>query len=109
MENFNLYDDDINTNAKKLEGSDMVDLEADDTSMKVSVSPVCVKDGQKVAYVVFEEGKKRAEGRIPDCIILENKGFSEEEVAALCLYMKSDLKRLKDMAAKINVLDAFMK
>lgn len=104
MENFSLYDND-----QKLEGSENIDLDADDTSMKMSVSPICMKDGEKVAYVVFEEGKRRAEGIIPECTIIKNSGFSEEEVAGLELYMKSDLKRLKKMAAGINVLDAFMK
>ena len=77
--------------------------------LKMSVSPICVKDGNRYAFVNFADGKRTAEGKIPDCKIISNKGFSAEEVAQLEEYMKKELSNLKQMAAGINVLGAFMK
>lgn len=39
--------------------------------LKMSVSPVCVKEGQKYAYVSFTDGERNAEGRIPECTIIK--------------------------------------
>ena len=47
--------------------------------LKMSVSPICVKDGNRYAFVNFADGKRTAEGKIPDCKIISNKGFSDEE------------------------------
>ncbi len=75
----------------------------------MSVSPICVKDGEKYAFVTFSDGERMAEGRIPDCKIISNKGFSADEVAQLESYMVRELPQLKKMAAGIKLLDAFMK
>ena len=80
-----------------------------DKELSVAVSPICEKDGKKYAFVSFTEGEKYAEGKIPDCTIVSNKGFSDEDIRVLELYMKNDLARLKRMAAGVNVLGAFMK
>lgn len=80
-----------------------------DDSIKMSVSPVLSKDGQRYAFVSFEDGERVAEGKIPDCILVSNKGFSREEAAQLEEYMKKELAQLKRMAASIRVIDAFMK
>lgn len=77
--------------------------------LNMSVSPICVKDGNRYAFVTFTDGKRQAEGKIPDCKIISNKGFSETEEKKLEEYMKKELPKLKQMAAGINVLGAFMK
>ena len=77
--------------------------------IQMSVSAVCEKDGEKVAYVLFSENKRSSEGIIPDCKIIRNNGFSPEEVKQLEDYMIGNLMELKKMAASINVLGAFMK
>lgn len=77
--------------------------------MNMSVSPVCVKDGKQYAFVIFTSGEKQAEGKIPECVLVSNKGFSEEEAALLETYMKRELTNLKKMASSVNVLGAFMK
>lgn len=77
--------------------------------LNMSVSPVCVKDGERYAFVTFTDGSKLAEGKIPDCKIISNDGFSKEEVLVLETYMKEDLKHLKHMAAGIRAIDAFLK
>ena len=77
--------------------------------LNMSVSPICVKDGKRYAFVNFTDGNRFAEGKIPDCKIISNKGFSKEEVGKLEEYMNKELPRLRQMAAGINVLGAFMK
>ena len=77
--------------------------------LNMSVSPICVKDGNRYAFVSFTDGTRSAEGKIPDCKIISNKGFSEEEVRQLEEYMQNELPKLKQMAAGINVLGALMK
>lgn len=77
--------------------------------MKMTVSPVCSRNGEKFAFVSFSDGERMADGKIPDCKITFNKGFSEEEVAQLELYMKMELGNLKKMAAGVGVMDAFLK
>ena len=72
----------------------------------MSVSPVCVKDNKQYAFVSFTDGNKVAEGKIPECIIISNKGFGEEEVEQLENYMRRELKNLKKMAAGIRLFDA---
>ena len=82
--------------------------EKDDGTLNMSVSPICQKDGKKVAYVSFTDGKREAEGEIPACKIVRSIGFMPEEVEQLETYMKRELLTLKSMAAKINVFDAFL-
>lgn len=76
--------------------------------LKMSVSPICTKDGKKYAFVSFTDGNRTAEGKIPDCIIIRNKGFNEEEIKQLEDYMNKELPQLKKMAAGINVMQSFM-
>ena len=80
-----------------------------DYPVDMSVSPICEKDGRKYAYVTFTGQGKTAEGRIPECVIEKNDGFSQDEVEALCEYMKAQLSVLKKTAASLNVFDAFRK
>lgn len=77
--------------------------------INMSVSPVCAKDGMRYAFVSFADGERLAEGKIPDCKIVYNKGFSQSEVEELEVYMHMELAKLKRMAAGIRVIDAFMK
>lgn len=93
MENFSLEDQKINNENQEL---------------SMSVSPICEKDGRKSAYVSFSDGKRNAEGEIPDCKIIKSEGFDEAEIAQLELYMKGNLMMLKKMASSVNVFEAFM-
>jgi len=81
----------------------------DDGKVNMTVSPICVKDGKKYAFVSFTDGTRIAEGKIPDCKIMSNKGFTEDEVSQLEAYMQKELEQLKKMAAGIRLFDAFMK
>ena len=76
--------------------------------LSLSVSSICERNGEKIAYVSFSDGKREAEGEIPACIITKHSGFTDEEVLELQQYMQANLVELKKMASKINVLDAFL-
>ena len=56
--------------------------------LQMQVSPICNKNGEKVAYITFSDNERQAEGEIPKCIINTNNGFSEDEIHALEDYMK---------------------
>ncbi len=84
--------------------------------MRLTVSPVCKKGGETYAFVTFTEGNRYAqqgvrvaEGKIPDCKIISNKGFDEGEVGMLEMYMKQNLLQLKKMAAGIRLFDVITK
>ena len=77
--------------------------------MNMSVSPVCVKNGEKYAFVSFTDGERTAEGKIPDCKILASNGFTLAEVEQLEAYMKRELTQLKKLASGIRLFDAFIK
>lgn len=77
--------------------------------LTMSVSGICRKDGKKCAYVTFTDGKRTAEGVIPDCKITRSVGFSEEETGQLELYMKLNLDSLKKQAAGISPFRAMLR
>ena len=72
----------------------------------MSVSPICVKDGKKIAYVSFSDGERSAEGIIPDCVITSAVSMNLAQVRMLEEYMRQELPNLKRMAAGIRIIDA---
>jgi len=77
--------------------------------MNLIVSGVVKKDDRLIAHLQFEDGGRFAEGVIPDCKIIKQKGFLEEEILQLEDYMRANLSDLKKEAAKINPFTAMMK
>ncbi len=77
--------------------------------MNVQVSGVCSRGEEKIAYVLFEEETRSAEGVIPECKIVRNNGFSEKEVSHLEEYMRENLGMLKRHAVGVNPITALMK
>ncbi len=80
-----------------------------EAQLNMSVSPVFERDGEKKAYVSFSDPGREAEALIPDCEIIKQKGFSEEEVEQLKEYLEAQKDSLMQTASKLNVMDAFMK
>jgi len=80
-----------------------------ENELKMTVSGIVPKDGRKNVYVVFEDDTRKAEGSVPDCVIINNQGFDEEEVKMLELYMKQQQDQIREMAKDINPIKAFMK
>lgn len=60
--------------------------------MNMTHSGIIVKQGRRHVSVRFERGNDIAEASLPECKVVRNQGFSEEEVAGLELYLelKSD-------------------
>ena len=77
--------------------------------LKMTISGIVPKDGRRNIYVVFEDGDRRAEGSVPDCVIEQNTGFTEDEVKMLELYLKQNLDMIREHAKYINPIKAFMK
>lgn len=77
-------------------------------SLNMSVSQVFSKDGKQYAFVSFADETRMAEGRIPDCVITSQSGFSKEEVTQLEDYMRRELSNLKKMAAGVDAMSAFL-
>lgn len=80
-----------------------------DDALRMSVSQIFSKNGKKYAFVLFTDGTRTAEGKIPDCKILSGDGFTGEEIKQLEDYMGRELANLKKMAAGVHAMDAFMK
>ena len=80
---------------------------AQSEDMTMSVSPICVKDGKKYAFVRFADGSKNCEWTIPEARLSSNEGFSEEEISGLKFYIKNNMTDLKRMAAQINLFEVF--
>ena len=76
--------------------------------MKMSVSSIVSRDGKREIYVLFQEGKRSAEGRLSDYKMIHSNGFTEEEVAVLETYMRTEKDTILRMAKNINVMDAFL-
>ncbi|MBR5789972.1 MAG: hypothetical protein IKX99_07700 [Lachnospiraceae bacterium] len=78
--------------------------------MNMTVSEIFRTDnGDKYVFVKFEDGKKFAEGKVPDCKIIKQEGFTDAEVILLEQYMKNEQATIFDAARKVNVMRAFLK
>lgn len=77
--------------------------------LKMTISGIVPKDGRKSVYVVFEDGDKRAEGYVPDCVITNNIGFDADDIKVLELYMKQNQDMIREHAKLINPIKALMK
>lgn len=77
--------------------------------LKMTISGFVPKDGRKSVYVVFEDGNRKAEGYVPECVITKNEGFEEDEVKVLELYMKQNQDMIREHAKLINPIKALMK
>lgn len=81
----------------------------ENATFEIKVSPVCSNQaGEKYAFVTFSDGKRTAEGKIPECVMISREGFSDEEISALEDYMRANRTKLKSMAAGIDIMSAFM-
>ncbi len=77
--------------------------------LKMTVSGIVPKDGRQSIYVVFEDGNRKAEGCVPDCVITSQSGFREEEIKMLEQYMKREQDTIRELAKQISPFKAIMK
>lgn len=72
------------------------------STVKLTHSSVLFSDGKPFVSVLFEDGGRSAEGRVPDCTISINKGFSEAETAEFEEYMREHRTEIIEAAKKIT-------
>lgn len=70
--------------------------------LKMTYSGIVVTEGRKKISVTFEDGACIAEGSIPDCKIIKNSGFSEDEVAVLEKYLQMNQMEIIHKAKEIS-------
>lgn len=78
------------------------------SEIRMNVSSLIRKDGDKAIYVMFTDGNKEAEFVVPECRLLNNKGFTEEEIGSLTDYIKNEQDYIYSIAKKVNPMKAFM-
>lgn len=77
--------------------------------LKMTISGIVPREGRKSVYIVFEDGQRKAEGYVPDCVITKNEGFEEDEIRMLELYLKQNQDMIREHAKMINPIKALMK
>lgn len=76
--------------------------------MNMVVSGIIGSREDKKAIVRFEDGLAYAEGEVPACVINSSSGFTDDQIKQLEEYMKDHLYEIKEQAAKINPMRAFL-
>ena len=77
--------------------------------IEMTISSVVRKDGKERIFVGFydKSAGKEAEAVIPGFIFIKNKGFSEEELKALKIYLEEEQSDILKKARIVNPLDGF--
>ncbi len=77
--------------------------------IEMTISSVVRKDGKERIFVGFydKSAGKEAEAVIPGFIFIKNKGFSEEELKALKIYLEEEQSDILKKARTVNPLDGF--
>lgn len=78
------------------------------SEIKMNISSLIRKDGDKAIYVLFSDRDKEAEFVVPEGRLLNNKGFSEEEIAKLKNYLDNEQDYIYSVAKKVNPMKGFM-
>ena len=76
--------------------------------LKMSVSSMTRTKDNKAVYILFTDGEKSAELSLPEGKIINNKGFSDEEIAGLKYYICNNQETIYAMAKKVNPVKAMM-
>ena len=77
--------------------------------MKMTYSGIVAKDGKKKVSVIFEAGKKLAEASLPDCRIIKNDGFEQDEIAVLEKYLQMNQMEIIKKAKEITGIRGFLR
>ncbi len=78
-----------------------------DTGLKMTYSAVLRdKDNKKIIRIQFERsgenGPEIAEGVLPECVILRQNGYTQEEIQKLEEYLKANSDDIMDRAKVIS-------
>ncbi|MBP3296625.1 MAG: hypothetical protein J6M27_08590 [Lachnospiraceae bacterium] len=80
-----------------------------ENEIQMQVSAGSKKDGKRQLYVLFSRGKDTAEIRLPDYKLMDNSGFTQEEIGQLVEYTKKSQDNILAMSKEINPIKAIMK
>ena len=79
-----------------------------DEEMKMTYTSVLNKDGKPYISLCFERGSDTCEASVPECIVTNNNGFSDDEVKALEQYLSLNKKQIiensKNISGLFNIL-----
>ena len=78
------------------------------SEIKMSVSSMTRSGDKKAVYVLFQDDDKSAEYSLPGCVLIRNKGFSEDELKSLKEYMDNEQDSVYAMAKGVNPIKALM-
>ncbi len=78
------------------------------SEIRMNVSSLVRKDGEKAIYVLFTDGDKEAEFVVPEGRLLDNKGFSDKEITELRDYLHNEQDYIYSVAKKVNPMKGFM-
>lgn len=72
--------------------------------METFISGILTKGGRKFVRVSFMRGEEYAEFIVPDGILDQRKGFTEEEVTKLFRYVRENRDEILKRAKEVNPL-----
>ena len=78
------------------------------SDIQMSVSSMIRTKDTKVLYVMFHDEKRNAEFCLPECKLVRNNGFSDEEISKLVDYVKNEQDTIYGLAKKVNPMKAFL-
>lgn len=76
--------------------------------LRMSVSSLTHTKDNKAVYILFTNGNKSAELSLPECKVINNSEFTDEEVAGLKFYIKNDRETIYALAKKVTPVKAMM-
>ncbi len=80
-----------------------------ENEIQMQVSAGSKKDGKRQLYVLYTRGKDSAEIRLPDYKLMDNSGFTQEEIGQLVEYTRKSQDNILAMSKEINPIKAIMK
>ncbi|MCR5301148.1 MAG: hypothetical protein K6E49_01765 [Lachnospiraceae bacterium] len=78
------------------------------SEIRMSVSTITRTKDDKAVYILFEDGTKNAEFCLPEGKLVNNKGFSDEEIVQLNDYVDNERDSIFDLAKQINPMRNFL-
>ena len=80
-----------------------------ENEIRMQVSAGSKKEGKRQFYVLYTRGKDSAEIRLPDYKLMDNSGFTQEEIGQLVEYTRKSQDNILAMSKEINPIKAIMK
>ena len=78
------------------------------SEIKMNVSSITRKDGEKAVYVLFTDNKKMAEFILPEMKLVSNNGFLDMEIDKLREYIQNESDYIYSISKNVNPLKGFL-